>query len=267
MTLQEKAAQLRLDIVNMLYEAKSGHPGGSLSCLDTLVALYYNVMNVRPEEPKWEDRDRFVLSKGHCAPALYAVLADKGYFDKSELSTLRKLHSPLQGHPDMRKTPGVDANTGSLGQGIAIAMGMALAAKHAKKSYHVYTLVGDGECQEGLVWEAAMASAHYKLDNFTVILDHNGLQIDGKNDDVMSLGDVCAKFKAFGFDVFTVNGHDIPAVTEALKAPHTAGCPKFICCETVKGKGVSFMENNASWHGATIKTADYEAAIKELEVQ
>lgn len=267
MTLQEKAAQLRLDIVNMLYEAKSGHPGGSLSCLDTLVALYYNVMNVRPEEPRWEDRDRFVLSKGHCAPALYAVLADKGYFDKSELNTLRKLHSPLQGHPDMRKTPGVDANTGSLGQGIAIAMGMALAAKHAKKSYHVYTLVGDGECQEGLVWEAAMASTHYKLDNFTVILDHNGLQIDGKNDDVMSLGDVCAKFKAFGFDVFTVNGHDIPAVTEALKAPHTAGCPKFVCCETVKGKGISFMENNASWHGATIKTADYEAAIKELEVQ
>lgn len=267
MTLQEKAAQLRLDIVNMLYEAKSGHPGGSLSCLDTLVALYYNVMNVRTEEPRWEDRDRFVLSKGHCAPALYAVLADKGYFDKSELSTLRKLHSPLQGHPDMRKTPGVDANTGSLGQGIAIAMGMALAAKHAKKSYHVYTLVGDGECQEGLVWEAAMASAHYKLDNFTVILDHNGLQIDGKNDDVLSLGDVCAKFKAFGFDVFTVNGHDIPAVTEALKAPHTAGCPKLVCCETVKGKGVSFMENNASWHGATIKTTDYEAAIKELEVQ
>lgn len=265
MTLQEKAAHLRLDIINMLYEAKSGHPGGSLSCLDTLIALYYNVMNVRPGAPHWEERDRFVLSKGHCAPALYAVLADKGYFDKAELMTLRKLESHLQGHPDMRKTPGVDANTGSLGQGIAIAMGMALAAKHAKKDYHVYTLVGDGECQEGLVWEAAMAAAHYKLDNFTVILDHNGLQIDGKNDDVMSLGDVCAKFKAFGFDVITVDGHDIDAVTAALKAAHTPGCPKFVCCETVKGKGVSFMENNASWHGSTIKTADYEAAKKELE--
>ena len=166
----------------------------------------------------------------------------------------------------MRKTPGVDANTGSLGQGIAIAMGMALAAKHGGKDYRVFTLLGDGEAQEGLVWEASMAAAHYKLDNFTVILDHNKLQIDGRNDDVMSLGDICAKFAAFGFDVVTVDGHDIDAVTAALKAPHTPGKPKFVCCETVKGKGVSFMENNASWHGSTIKTADYEAAIKELEV-
>lgn len=267
MTLQEKAHQLRLDIINELYEAGSGHPGGSLSCLDTLVALYYNVMNIRPEDPHWEERDRFVLSKGHCAPALYAVLADKGYYDKAELATLRKLGSHLQGHPDMRKTPGVDANTGSLGQGMPIAMGVALAAKYGKKDYRVFTMVGDGECQEGLVWEAAMAAAHYGLDNFTVILDHNGLQIDGANDDVMSLGDVCAKFAAFGFDVFTVDGHDIDAVTAALKAEHTAGKPKFVCCETVKGKGVSFMEGKASWHGAAIKTADYEAAIKELEVQ
>ena len=266
MTLQEKARQLRLDTINELYEAQSGHPGGSLSCMDILVALYYNVMNIRPNKPRWEDRDRFVMSKGHCCPALYAVLADKGYFDKAELATLRKLGSHLQGHPDMRKTPGVDANTGSLGQGVAIAMGMALAAKHGGKDYRVFTLVGDGEAQEGLVWEASMAAAHYKLDNFTVILDHNGLQIDGKNDDVMSLGDVCAKFAAFGFDVVTVNGHDIDAITAALKAPAAPGKPKFVCCETVKGKGVSFMENNASWHGATIKTADYEAAIKELEV-
>lgn len=266
MTLQEKARQLRLDTINELYEAQSGHPGGSLSCMDILVALYYNVMNIRPNEPRWEDRDRFVMSKGHCCPALYAVLADKGYFDKAELATLRKLGSHLQGHPDMRKTPGVDANTGSLGQGVAIAMGMALAAKHGGKDYRVFTLVGDGEAQEGLVWEASMAAAHYKLDNFTVILDHNGLQIDGRNDDVMSLGDVCAKFAAFGFDVVTVNGHDIDAITAALKATAVPGKPKFVCCETVKGKGVSFMENNASWHGATIKTADYEAAIKELEV-
>ena len=266
MTLQEKARQLRLDTINELYEAQSGHPGGSLSCMDILVALYYNVMNIRPEEPRWEERDRFVMSKGHCCPALYAVLADKGYFDKAELMTLRKLGSHLQGHPDMRKTPGVDANTGSLGQGIAIAMGMALAAKHGGKDYRVFTLLGDGEAQEGLVWEASMAAAHYKLDNFTVILDHNKLQIDGRNDDVMSLGDICAKFAAFGFDVVTVDGHDIDAVTAALKVPHTPGKPKFVCCETVKGKGVSFMENNASWHGSTKKTADYEAAIKELEV-
>ena len=266
MTLQEKARQLRLDTINELYEAQSGHPGGSLSCMDILVALYYNVMNIRPEEPRWEERDRFVMSKGHCCPALYAVLADKGYFDKAELMTLRKLGSHLQGHPDMRKTPGVDANTGSLGQGIAIAMGMALAAKHGGKDYRVFTLLGDGEAQEGLVWEASMAAAHYKLDNFTVILDHNKLQIDGRNDDVMSLGDICAKFAAFGFDVVPVDGHDINAVTAALKVPHTPGKPKFVCCETVKGKGVSFMENNASWHGSTIKTADYEAAIKELEV-
>lgn len=266
MTLQEKARQLRLDTIKELYEAQSGHPGGSLSCMDILVALYYNVMNIRPDEPHWEERDRFVMSKGHCCPALYAVLADRGYFDKAELATLRKLGSHLQGHPDMRKTPGVDANTGSLGQGVAIAMGMALAAKHGGRDYRVFTLIGDGEAQEGLVWEASMASAHYKLDNFTVILDHNGLQIDGRNDDVMSLGDVCAKFRAFGFDVVSVNGHDIAAVTAALEAPSAPGKPKFVCCETVKGKGVSFMENNAAWHGATIKTADYEAAIKELEV-
>ena len=266
MTLEEKAARLRVDIIEMLYRAQSGHPGGSLSCIDALVALYYNVMNVDPAKPGWEDRDRFVLSKGHCCPALYAVLADKGFFPREELWTLRQLGSHLQGHPDMRKTPGVDANTGSLGQGISIAMGMALAAKHGGKGYKVYTMVGDGECQEGLVWEAAMAAAHYKLDNFTVILDHNRLQIDGENDKVMSLGSICAKFASFGFDTYTVDGHNIDAITLALKIPFTPGKPKFICCETVKGEGVSFMENNAGWHGSTIKTADYEAAMRELEV-
>ena len=267
MTLQEKAHQLRIDAIKMLFEAQSGHPGGSLSCMDALVALYYNVMNVDPLHPDMPDRDRFVLSKGHCAPALYAVLADKGFFPKEELNTLRKLGSKLQGHPDMHTTPGVEVSTGSLGQGISVAMGMALAAKHGGKSYKVYTMLGDGECQEGLVWEAAMAAAHYKLDNFTVILDHNGLQIDGKNDDVMSLGDICAKFAAFGFDTVKVDGHDIDAVTAALKAPFTPGMPKFICCETIKGKGVSFMENNASWHGSAIKPADFKAAMRELEVQ
>ena len=265
MTLRKKAAQLRIDIIEELYKAQSGHPGGSLSCIDELVSLYYNVMNVDPADPQMPDRDRFVLSKGHCCPALYAVLADKGFFPKEELMTLRQLGSHLQGHPDKNKTPGVDACTGSLGQGMSIAVGMAMAAKHAGKSYQVYTMVGDGECQEGQIWEAAMAAAHYKLDNLTVILDHNGLQIDGKNDDVMSLGNICAKFAAFGFDTVTVNGHDIDAVTAALRLPHTTGKPKFICCETVKGKGVSFMENNPGWHGTTIKTADYEAAMKELE--
>ena len=267
MTLQEKAHQLRIDTIKMLFEAQSGHPGGSLSCMDALVALYYNVMNVDPTDPAMPDRDRFVLSKGHCAPALYAVLADKGFFPKEELGTLRKLGSSLQGHPDMHRTPGVEVSTGSLGQGISVAMGMALAAKHGGKSYKVYTMLGDGECQEGLVWEAAMAAAHYKLDNFTVMLDHNGLQIDGKNDDVMGLGDICAKFAAFGFETLKVDGHDIDAVTAALKAPFTPGKPKFICCETIKGKGVSFMENNASWHGSAIKPADFEAAMRELEVQ
>lgn len=267
MTLQEKAHQLRIDTIKMLFEAQSGHPGGSLSCMDALVALYYNVMNVDPTDPAMPDRDRFVLSKGHCAPALYAVLADKGFFPKEELGTLRKLGSSLQGHPDMHRTPGVEVSTGSLGQGISVAMGMALAAKHGGRSYKVYTMLGDGECQEGLVWEAAMAAAHYKLDNFTVMLDHNGLQIDGKNDDVMGLGDICAKFAAFGFDTLKVDGHDIDAVTAALKAPFTPGKPKFICCETIKGKGVSFMENNASWHGSAIKPADFEAAMRELEVQ
>lgn len=265
MTLEKKAAQLRIDIINELYEAQSGHPGGSLSCIDALVALYYDVMNVDPADPQAPERDRFVLSKGHCCPALYAVLADKGFFPKSELATLRKLGSHLQGHPDKNKTPGVDACTGSLGQGVSIAVGMAMAAKLGGKSYQVYTMVGDGECQEGQIWEAAMAAAHYKLDNFTVLLDHNGLQIDGRNDDVMSLGSICAKFAAFGFDTVTVDGHDINAVIAALRIPHTPGKPKFICCETVKGKGVSFMENDPAWHGTAIKTADYETAMKELE--
>lgn len=265
MNLKEKARLLRIDIIEMLYKAQSGHPGGSLSCIDALVALYYNVMKNDPANPDDPDRDRFVLSKGHCCPALYAVLADRGYFPKEALGTLRQLGSILQGHPDARLTPGVEASTGSLGQGISIAVGMAMAAKHGGKSYKVYTMLGDGECQEGMVWEAAMAAAHYKLDNLTVLLDHNGLQIDGRNDDVMSLGSICAKFAAFGFETLTVDGHDIDAVTVALKQPAVPGRPRFICLETVKGKGVSFMENKAGWHGSAIKTADYEAAMRELE--
>ena len=266
-TLEEKARTVRTDVLDMLYACQSGHPGGSLSCVEILLALYENVLKVDPKNPGWEDRDRLVLSKGHACPTLYSVLAHKGYFDPEELKSLRKLGSHLQGHPDMHKTPGIDSNAGSLGHGISVAMGMALAAKYGKKDYKVYTMVGDGECQEGLVWEAAMAAAHYKLDNLTVILDHNGLQIDGKNSDVMNIENICAKFAAFGFETISVDGHDIDAVTAALKAPRTPGKPRFVCCETVKGKGVSFMENNPAWHGATIKAADYETAMKYLEVR
>lgn len=262
---EEKAKQLRADIIKMLYTCQSGHPGGSLSCVEMLMSLYYGVANVDAKNPKDENRDRIVLSKGHACPALYAILADKGYFPREDLWTLRQIHSHLQGHPDCNKTPGVDVNTGSLGQGVAIAMGLALAAKYKKADYKVYAITGDGETQEGLVWESAMAAANYKLDNFTVMLDHNGLQIDGSNDDVMSLGDVMAKYKAFGFECFKVDGHDIEAITKALNAP-VSGKPKFICCETHKGHGVSFMEDNFGWHGKAPSKEEYEKAMKELGV-
>ena len=260
------ATEIRKDIIQMVYAAQSGHPGGSLSIVEMLIALYYKVMkNIDPKDPHREDRDRFILSKGHCCPALYAVLAEKGYFPKEDLVTLRKFGSHLQGHADMNKTPGVDCNGGSLGQGAAIGAGMALAAKHKKADYRVFVIIGDGESQEGLVWEAAMSAAHYKLDNLVFLLDHNGLQIDGPNDKVMSIGDMCAKFEAFGWAVEKVNGHDIDAVAAACenKVP---GKPKFICCETIKGKGVSFMENNVAWHGKAPGKEDYEIAMKELEV-
>lgn len=263
---QEKAKQLRADIVRMTYLAKSGHPGGSLSCLEMLMALYYNVMKVDPKNPKWEDRDRFVLSKGHACPALYAVLADLGFFPREDLWTLRQYGSHLQGHPDMRKTPGIDANTGSLGQGVSIAGGMALAARYKKENHRVFTIIGDGESQEGMVWEAAMSAAHYKLDNLTVMLDHNGMQIDGKNDEVMSVGDMMAKYEAFGFACVRVeNGHDIAAIVDAINTPHE-GKPLFICCETHKGHGVSFMEDQVDWHGKAPSAEQCEKAMKELGV-
>lgn len=260
--LKEKAKSLRKDIVKMLYEAKSGHPGGSLSCVE-LISAVYNKMNIDPKNPKWDDRDRFVLSKGHAAPTLYAVLADYGYFPKEDLWGLRKIESHLQGHPDLKKTPGVDMCTGSLGQGVSIATGLALGAKTQHKSYKVYALLGDGELQEGLVWEASMAAAHYKLDNLTILIDHNGLQIDGANDDVMSLGDLKAKFEAFGFKTICVNGHDFDEINAALDQP-VSGKPKCIIAETVKGKGVSFMEGNYGWHGKPIGDEDYKNAMAEL---
>lgn len=264
--LNAKAKQIRVDILKSLYACQSGHPGGSLSCVEILLALYENVMKYDPKNPHMEDRDRFVMSKGHACPTLYAVLADKGFFPKEDLQHLRQADSHLQGHPDMTKTPGVDCNTGSLGQGISIAGGMALAAKYKKADYKVYALIGDGEMQEGLVWEAAMSAAHYKLDNFTVLLDFNHLQIDGSNDQVMSVGDPIEKFRAFGFECLEVDGHDIDAITEAIQKP-VVGKPKFICCHTHKGHGISFMEDNHAWHGKPMSKDDFAAAMKELGVE
>lgn len=265
MQLDEKAKELRAEILKMLYACQSGHPGGSLSCVEMLMTLYYRVMNVDPQQPDKPDRDRLVLSKGHACPALYAILADRGFFPRTDLARLRQIDSHLQGHPDCNKTPGVDMNTGSLGQGASLAMGMALAAKHDNMDYQVYAIMGDGECQEGLVWEAAMAAAHFKLDNLTFMLDYNKLQIDGSNDEVMSLGDIIAKFTAFGFECFETFGHDIEAIESALRTPVT-GRPKFICCDTVKGKGVSFMENNYGWHGRPMNEDEFNQAMKEQGV-
>lgn len=261
--MQKQCSIIRQDIINMLADSGSGHPGGSLSIVEILVALYYRKMRINPQNPKDPNRDRFLLSKGHAAPAQYAVLAELGYFDKSELKNLRKLHSILQGHPDCKKCPGVEASTGSLGQGISIAVGMAIGAKLSGKDTQVYTIVGDGECQEGEVWEASMAAAHYKLDNLTVILDHNNLQIDGRNDEVMSLGDVHAKFAAFGYEVIEINGNDLEEVLKALDQP-VSGKPKLILANTIKGKGVSFMEDNANWHGTAPNEDQRKQALEEL---
>ncbi len=264
--IRSLCTQVRRDIINMTADAGCGHPGGSLSIVETLVALYKEVMHVDPSNPKMDNRDRFVLSKGHAAPALYAVLGECGYFDKAEFQNFRQLGSILQGHPDMKKCPGVDASTGSLGQGISIAAGMALGAKAQGKTFQVYTIIGDGESQEGMVWEACMAAAHYQLDNLTVILDNNGLQIDGTNDQVMSLGDISAKFAAFGMDVVEVaDGNDYDQILAALKQTHKPGMPKLIRMKTVKGKGVSFMENQVGWHGKAPNEEQRQQALHELE--
>jgi len=263
--LKKYAAKVRMHIIDEVYSAASGHPGGSLSCTDILTALYFSEMHVDPNRPLWEDRDRFVLSKGHCSPALYAVLAEKGFFPIEELVTFRKIDSYLEGHPSMRSVPGVDMSTGSLGQGISAAVGMAMAGKLDKKDYRVYAILGDGELQEGQVWEASMAAAHYKLDNLTAFLDYNGLQIDGKITDVMSPEPVADKFMAFGWNVLKVDGHDIEEIIEAInKAGETKGKPTIIIASTIKGKGVSFMENQAGWHGTAPKKEQRDQAIAEL---
>lgn len=263
--VEGKAKVLREDILKMLAEAGSGHTGGSLSSADIVACLYFWEMSIDPNNPHDENRDRFVLSKGHAAPVLYAALAEKGFFPREKLKTLRRLGSPLQGHPDMRKLPGVEASTGSLGQGISWAVGMALAGKIDKKDYRVYSLLGDGELQEGMVWEAFMAAAHYKLDNLTAFVDHNRLQIDGKITEVMSPEPVADKFRAFGWEVIIIDGHNVEEIMRALnKAREIKGRPTVIIAETVKGKGVSFMENRAEWHGTAPKKDDLEKALAEL---
>ncbi|WP_052090867.1 transketolase [Desulfosporosinus sp. HMP52] len=263
--LKRVANVIRQDIISMLAAAKSGHPGGSLSAADIVATLFFNEMRLNPKDPHWEDRDRFVLSKGHAAPVLYSALAEKGYFPKEELQGLRQTGHMLQGHPDMKKTPGVDMSTGSLGQGLSAANGMALAGKLDGKDYRVYAVLGDGEMAEGQIWEAAMAAAHYKLDNLTAILDYNGLQIDGKTDSVMCSAPLVQKWQAFCWHVIEVDGHDIDALLAAFtEAKQVKGKPTMIIAKTVKGKGVSFMEDQAGWHGNAPSLEQAEQALKEL---
>ena len=266
--LKQKANDIRIGIIEGVYNAGCGHPGGSLSIADILAYLYFDKMNIDVSNPKWEKRDRFVLSKGHTAPALYATLAHKGFFPVEELKTLRKTESRLQGHPDMKNTPGVDMTTGSLGLGISAACGMALSAKLSGKDYRTYTICGDGESQEGQVWEACMFASHYKLDNLCVIFDWNGLQIDGPIAEVMNPTPYDKKLDAFGFHVISIDGHDLDAIEAALAEARTVkGKPTAIIAKTVKGKGVSFMENNVSWHGSAPKDDQYEQAVAELKAR
>lgn len=265
LSLQKTACKVRMGIIHGVHAAKSGHPGGSLSAADILTYLYFNEMNVDPDNPKAPGRDRFVLSKGHAAPALYSTLAERGYFDKKELFTLRHIGSFLQGHPEMKKTPGVDMSTGSLGQGISAAVGMALSAKHFGENFRVYAMLGDGELEEGQVWEAAMFAANKKLSNLTVFVDLNGLQIDGTIDEVNSARPVDKKFESFGWETIEIDGHDFEQIENAVNFAKKSDKPVAIIAKTVKGKGVSFMENSVGWHGKAPDDAQYDEAIKELE--
>ena len=263
---EDIANNIRINIIKSVSSAKSGHPGGSLSIADIMTVLYFEKMNIDPTNPKFEDRDRFILSKGHAAPALYATLAERGYYSKDDLLTLRKFGSKLQGHPDMKKVVGIDMSTGSLGQGLSAANGMALAAKLDNKDYKVYVVIGDGELQEGQIWEAAMTAAHYKLDNVIAFVDWNGLQIDGSNDEVMTIKPIDEKFKAFGWNVMVIDGHNYDEISDAVDiAKKGNGKPTVIIAKTVKGKGVSFMENNVSWHGTAPNAEQTEKALIELE--
>ena len=266
--LQITACKVRMGVIEATHGAKAGHPGGSLSAAEVFTYLYFKEMNIDPANPKWEDRDRFVLSKGHTTPGLYATLANRGFFPVEDLPTFRHIDSYLQGHPNMNTVPGVDMSTGSLGQGVSTAVGMALAAKHTGKKNRVYALLGDGEIQEGQVWEACMFAAHYKLDNFCAIIDNNGLQIDGDITKVMNPYPYKDKLEGFGFHVEAINGHDFSEIEAALNAAKTVkGKPTAIVMSTVKGKDVSFMENNAGWHGVAPNDAQYEQAMSELNAK
>ncbi len=263
--LKQIAKEIRKGIIEAVYNGKSGHPGGSLSIADIITVLYFNEMNINPENPKDNNRDRLVLSKGHCAPALYSALANRGFFDVKELKTLRNIESRLQGHPDMKKISGVDMTTGSLGQGLSAANGMAIAGKLENRDYRVYCILGDGEIEEGQIWEAAMASNKYKLDNLCVIVDNNNLQIDGTIEEVMSSYPIDEKFKSFGFQIINIDGHDIEEILKAFEvAKNVKGKPTCIIAKTVKGKGVSFMENQVGWHGKAPNEEQYRIAIEEL---
>lgn len=263
--LEKTACKVRMGIIEGVHSAKSGHPGGSLSCADILTYLYFDKMNIDPNNPKMENRDRFVLSKGHAAPALYSVLANRGYFDTALLTTLRHIGSILQGHPDMKHIPGVDMSTGSLGQGISAAVGMALSAKHFGNGYKVYTVLGDGEIEEGQVWEAAMFAANKGLSNLTAFVDYNNLQIDGTVEEVNSPYPIDKKFEAFNWHAITIDGHDFDQIEAALKEAETVDKPVVIIANTVKGKGVSYMENAVNWHGAAPNDELYEQAMTELK--
>lgn len=262
------AKDIRIGIIEQIYNAQSGHPGGSLSCADILAVLYFNQMNIDPQEPNAKGRDRFILSKGHCAPALYATLARKGYFDKELLNGFRKIEGNLQGHPDMKKIPGVDMSTGSLGQGLSTAVGMAIGSKIEHEGYRVYCLLGDGELEEGQIWEAAMSASKNKLDNLCVIIDYNKLQIDGNVENVAGLIDIKEKFETFGFNVIEVDGHNIEALIKVFDSvKHTKDMPSVVIAHTIKGKGVSFMEGKAEWHGKAPNQEQYEEAVNELKLQ
>jgi transketolase len=263
--LQEKCRQFRIDLIELLHKIQTGHPGGSLSSVEILTTLYYEKLRVDPANPGQPDRDRFILSKGHAAPILYLVLAEMGFFPKDKLVTLRQLNSFLQGHPCANKTPGVDLSSGPLGLGLSAAVGMAAAAKLDKKDEYTYVLLGDGETQEGIIWEAAMSASRFKLDNLIAILDNNGVQLDGTLDEIMPMGDIAAKWKSFGWHVIETDGHDIGAFSSAIdRAKTVRGKPVMVIARTVKGKGVSFMEGKNTWHGKPISSEEYKAALLEL---
>jgi transketolase len=263
--LQEKAADIRFNIIDMICTAEAGHPGGALSAADIVTALYFRVMRINPQDPAWADRDRFILSKGHACPVWYAALAEKGYFDKSHLKTLRRIDSILQGHPDMNKTPGIDMTAGSLGHGLSAGVGMALSGKLMQKDYHVWIVIGDGESQEGSIWEASMAAAKWKLDNLTAILDYNHLQNDDSVDVLMPIDPPNDKWKAFGWHIIEIDGHDMVEIVQALETAKTIkGIPTMIVANTVKGKGVSYMENVCEWHGKAPNKEQAEKAISEI---